>query len=121
MAKILAVDDSALVRQIMGATLRGVGHEVVEAVDGVDALGKAQTTGFDLVISDINMPNMDGVALIRELRQLANFKLTPVLILTNGRRIDSGNERRASGVSGWIVKPINPDQLLEMVEEILGL
>ncbi len=120
MAKILAVDDSASMRQMVSFTLKGAGHEVTEAVDGVDALAKAKGATFDLVISDVNMPNMDGITLIKELRTLPSFKFTPMLMLTTESTADKKQEGKAAGATGWIVKPFNPDQLLATANKVLG-
>ena len=119
MAKILAVDDSASMRQMVSFTLKGAGHDVVEAVDGVDALAKAKGTTFDLVISDVNMPNMDGITLIKELRSLPAFKFTPMLMLTTESTGDKKQQGKAAGATGWIVKPFNPDQLLATIGKVL--
>lgn len=120
MANILTVDDSASMRQMVSFTLNGAGHTVVEAVDGVDALTKAKDAKFDLVISDVNMPNMDGITLIRELRALPNFKFTPMLMLTTESTTERKQEGKAAGATGWIVKPFNPDQLLATANKVLG-
>lgn len=120
MANILAVDDSASMRQMVSFTLKGAGHTVVEAVDGVDALAKAKGGKFDLVISDVNMPNMDGITLIKELRALPNFKFTPMLMLTTESTTEKKQEGKAAGATGWIVKPFNPDQLLATANKVLG-
>ena len=120
MAKILAVDDSASMRQMVSFTLSSAGHEVTEASDGVEALKVAKSrNGFDLVISDINMPNMDGIALIKELRQLSDFKFTPILMLTTESGAEKKGEGKSAGATGWIVKPFNPDQLLATVMKVL--
>lgn len=119
MAKILAVDDSASMRQMVSFTLKGAGHEVVEAVDGVDALAKAQGQKFDLVVSDVNMPNMDGITLIAELRKIPAFKFTPMLMLTTESSGDKKQQGKAAGATGWIVKPFNPDQLLATIGKVL--
>ena len=119
MAKILAVDDSASMRQMVSFTLKGAGHEVTEAVDGVDALDKAKGNKFDLVISDVNMPNMDGISLIRELRGLPAFKFTPMLMLTTESGGDKKQEGKAASTTGWIVKPFNPEQLLATINKVL--
>ncbi len=120
MAKILAVDDSASMRQMVSFTLKGAGYEVVEAVDGVDALAKAKGVKLDLVISDVNMPNMDGITLIKELRAIADFKFIPMLMLTTESTGEKKQEGKAAGATGWIVKPFNPDQLLATVKKVLG-
>ena len=120
MTKVLAVDDSASMRQMVSFTLKGAGYDVVEAKDGVEALGIAKTSSFDLVITDVNMPNMDGISLIRELRQLDNFKFTPLLMLTTESGTDKKTEGKAAGATGWIVKPFNPDQLLTTIKRVIG-
>lgn len=119
MAKILAVDDSASMRQMVSFTLKGAGHQVVEASDGVEALAKAKNTTFDLVVSDVNMPNMDGLTLIAELRKLPAFKFTPMLMLTTESSVEKKQLGRAAGATGWIVKPFNPDQLLNTIKKVL--
>lgn len=120
MAKILAVDDSASMRQMVAFTLKGAGHTVIEATDGLDALKVAKSnTGFDLVISDVNMPNMDGISLIKELRAIPDFKFTPILMLTTESGQEKKSEGKAAGATGWIVKPFNPEQLLATVGKVL--
>lgn len=120
MATILAVDDSASMRQMVSFTLKGAGYDVVEAVDGVDALSKAQSGAFNLVITDVNMPNMDGITLIAELRKLPAFKFTPLLMLTTESAPEKKQAGKAAGATGWIVKPFNPDQLLATIKKVLG-
>ncbi len=120
MARIIAVDDSASMRQMVSFTLKGAGHDVIEASDGVEALKLAkQQNGVDLVISDINMPNMDGIALIKELRSLPSYKFTPILMLTTESSGDKKMEGKAAGATGWIVKPFNPDQLLATIGKVI--
>ena len=120
MASILAVDDSASMRQMVAYALKNAGHEVVEAVDGVDALKVAKTKSVNLVITDVNMPNMDGIALIKELRGLPNYKFIPILMLTTEAGADKKQEGKAAGATGWMVKPFNPEQLLATVDKVLG-
>ncbi len=120
MASILAVDDSASMRQMVSFTLKGSGYEVVEASDGVEALAIAKTRSFDLVVTDVNMPNMDGIELIGELRKLPNFKFTPLLMLTTESGMDKKQQGKAAGATGWIVKPFNPEQLLATIKKVLG-
>src|SRR6266446_3648624 len=112
MASILAVDDSASMRQMVTFTLKGAGYEVVEAQDGHEALGIAKTKTVNLVLTDINMPKMDGIALIRALRALPNYKFTPMLMLTTESAPEKKQEGKAAGATGWMVKPFNPEQLL---------
>jgi len=120
MATILAVDDSASMRQMVTFTLKGAGHDVVEAIDGVDALEKAKSKNVDLVLTDVNMPRMDGISLIKELRALPNYKFIPILTLTtesgSGKKIDG----KKAGATGWIVKPFSPDLLLKTINKVLG-
>lgn len=119
MKKILAVDDSASMRQMVSFTLKKAGFNVTEAVDGEDALGKAKGQSFDLVISDVNMPRMDGITLIKNLRGLSEYKFTPMLMLTTESGLDKKTEGKAAGATGWIVKPFNPDQLLSVINKVL--
>ncbi|MFV2059475.1 MAG: response regulator [Gammaproteobacteria bacterium] len=120
MATILAVDDSASIRQMVSFTIKEAGYDVVEANDGVDALTKAKTQKFDLVITDVNMPKMDGISLIKELRALANYKFTPLLMLTTESGPEKKQEGKSAGATGWIVKPFNPEQLLITIKKVLG-
>jgi two-component system chemotaxis response regulator CheY len=119
-ASILAVDDSASMRQMVSFTLKGAGYDVVEAADGVEALGIAKGRKVNLVITDVNMPNMDGITLIKELRSLPSYKFTPLLMLTTESGADKKQQGKAAGATGWIVKPFNPDQLLSTVKKVLG-
>lgn len=119
-ASILAVDDSASMRQMVSFTLKGAGYDVVEAADGVEALTIAKGRPVNLVITDVNMPNMDGISLIRELRALPSYKFTPLLMLTTESGAEKKQEGKAAGATGWIVKPFNPDQLLNTVKKVLG-
>ena len=120
MAKILAVDDSASMRQMVTFTLKGAGHEVIEAADGQEALQKAKEGQVDLVLTDVNMPNMDGITLIRELRSLETYKFTPILTLTTESGGEKKQEGKTAGATGWIVKPFSPDQLLATIKRVLG-
>ncbi len=120
MATILAVDDSASMRQMVSFTLKGAGYQVTEAADGQEALNKAKSQQFDLIITDVNMPIMDGITFIRHLRGEANYKFTPMLMLTTESAGDKKAQGKAAGATGWIVKPFNPDQLLNTVKKVLG-
>ena len=120
MPKILAVDDSSSMRQMVSFTLKGAGYDVVEAVDGQDALDKAKSQQFDLIVTDVNMPVMDGITFIRNLRAEANYKFTPMLMLTTESAADKKTEGKAAGATGWIVKPFNPDQLINTIKKVLG-
>ncbi|HCH25235.1 MAG TPA: response regulator [Oceanospirillaceae bacterium] len=120
MTKILAVDDSASMRQMVVFTLQSAGYEVVEASDGLLALDAAKSGSFDLVLSDVNMPNMDGIALVRELRQLDAYKYTPILMLTTETAGDKKMAGKSAGATGWVVKPFNPDKLLATIKKVIG-
>lgn len=120
MKKILAVDDSASMRQMVGFTLKTAGFDVTEACNGDEAFKAAQVGSYDLVISDVNMPVMDGITLIRNLRTLPAYKFTPLLMLTTESGGEKKQEGRAAGATGWIVKPFNPEQLLATVRKVLG-
>lgn len=120
MAKILAVDDSASMRQMVSFTLKQQGHQVTDAVDGQDALAKAKSGSFDLVITDVNMPKMDGITLVRELRALPAFKGVPILLLTTESAVEKKQEGKKAGATGWLVKPFDPDQLLSTIKKVLG-
>ncbi|AFU97316.1 response regulator [Simiduia agarivorans] len=119
MACVLVVDDSVSMRGMVAATLAADGHRVVEAEDGVEALARAQAAQFDAVITDVNMPRMDGITLVRELRKLTQFKYTPILVLTTESSVEKKQEGRAAGATGWLVKPFNPEKLLATVARVL--
>ena len=120
MAKILAVDDSNSMRQMVAFSLKGAGHDVTEAEDGNVALTIAKTKSFDLVISDVNMPKMNGFTLIKELRALPAYKFTPILMLTTESGDEKKKQGKAAGATGWIVKPFNPEQLLATIKKVLA-
>ena len=120
MATILAVDDSASMRQMVTHTLKSAGYEVLEASDGKQAVVVAQGSKVDLVLTDVNMPVMDGITLIKELRMLPTYKFTPMLLLTTESTADKKAEGKAAGATGWIVKPFNPEQLLSTIQKVLG-
>ncbi|MCH2058446.1 MAG: response regulator [Thalassotalea sp.] len=119
MAKVLVVDDSNSIRDMVSFTLKGAGHQTVEAVNGQEGLSKAQAGGFDLVISDVNMPIMDGITLCQELRKLPSFKFTPILMLTTESSTDMKMKGKAAGATGWLVKPFNPDKLLSTIKRVI--
>jgi len=118
-ATILAVDDSASMRQMVSFTLRHAGYAVVEAVDGVAALEYARGNAVNLVLTDVNMPKMDGITLVRELRRLESYRYVPMLMLTT----EAGHEKkmagRQAGATGWLVKPFNPEKLLATIAKVL--
>lgn len=116
---ILAVDDSASMRQMVRYTLEGAGYRVVQAADGIEALEFAKSHGVDLVLTDVNMPRMDGITLVRALRTLDTYRLTPMLVLTTESGQDTKQRGKEAGATGWIVKPFNPDQLLATIARVL--
>ena len=120
MASVLAVDDSPSMRRMVAFTLEGAGHDVVAASDGQEALKSAKARAFNLIITDVNMPVMDGLTLIKELRQLPNYRFTPILTLTTESSADKKSAGKAAGATGWIVKPFNPDELLSVVQKVLS-
>ena len=119
MHSILAVDDSASMRQMVSFTLKNAGYNVVEAVDGQDALEKANTRDFDLVLNDQNMPRMDGLGLTRKLRANPKFKSTPILILTTESSDEMKQAGRGAGATGWLVKPFDPVKLVEVIRKVV--
>jgi|SRR5689334_3137851 two-component system, chemotaxis family, chemotaxis protein CheY len=118
-ARILTVDDSAAMRQMVEVTLTSAGYDVEQARDGREALDIAHNTSFDLVITDVNMPEMDGLTLVRQLRGMPGYKHTPLLVLTTEGTTERKMEGREAGATGWIVKPFNPDKLLATVAKVL--
>jgi two-component system chemotaxis response regulator CheY len=117
--RILAVDDSASMRQMVLFTLRGAGYEVLQACDGVEALDLARGGTVDLVLTDVHMPRMDGITLVRELRGLASYKFVPMLVLTTESSQEKKMEGKRAGATGWIVKPFNPEQLLATIARVI--
>ncbi|HTT07901.1 MAG TPA: response regulator [Gammaproteobacteria bacterium] len=117
--KILLVDDSASMREMVSFTLKSGGYEVSQATDGLEALALARAHQVNLVITDINMPNMDGFTLIRELRKLPGYKFTPILTLTTEDSADKKQQGQQAGATGWIVKPFDPEHLLQTVKRVL--
>jgi two-component system, chemotaxis family, chemotaxis protein CheY len=119
MALILAVDDSPSMRKMVSFTLTGAGHQVVEAVDGQDAFEKALLQKFDLVLTDQNMPRMDGLGLTRKLRDHPQFKTTPILMLTTESSDLMKQAGKAAGATGWLVKPFDPARLLDVIQKVV--
>jgi len=121
MAKtILAVDDSASIRQMVSFTLKGAGYDVVEASDGQDGLDKAKSKAINLVLTDQNMPRMDGITLIKSLRALPQYKTVPILMLTTESSDAMKAQGKAAGATGWLVKPFDPQKLLDVVKKVIG-
>ncbi|MCA2935336.1 MAG: response regulator [Burkholderiales bacterium] len=120
MPSILAVDDSASIRQMVAFTLKSAGYQVTEAVDGQDALDKAKTKTFDLVLTDQNMPRMDGITLVKNLRAISQYASRPILILTTESSDAMKAQGKAAGATGWLVKPFDPMRLAEVVKKVIG-
>lgn len=121
MAKtILSVDDSASIRQMVKLTLAGAGYDVIQANDGAEGLEKAKGAKVDMVMTDLNMPVMNGLALIKELRKLPAYQGVPILFLTTESDAGLKNEAKAAGATGWITKPFQQDQLISVVKKVLG-
>lgn len=121
MAKtILTVDDSVSIRQMVAVTLRGAGYDVIEAADGNEGLAKAKASAANLVLTDQNMPGIDGLALIRQLRGLPAYRSTPILVLTTESSDAVKAQGKAAGATGWLVKPFDPQRLIEVVKKVLG-
>ena len=121
MAKtILAVDDSSSLRQMVAFSLKAAGYHVVEAVDGQDGLDKAKLQAVDLVLTDQNMPKMDGLTLIKSLRGLPTYAKVPILMLTTESSDEMKSKGRAAGANGWLVKPFDPQRLIEVVKKVIG-
>lgn len=117
--EILVVDDSASIRQVVSMTLKDAGYLVTEAKDGVDALGKIKAKKFHLIVSDVNMPNMDGISLLKEIKQLDSAKFTPVLMLTTEAEESKKMEGKAAGAKAWLVKPFKPALLLSAIAKLI--
>ncbi|CAK0753988.1 two-component system, chemotaxis family, chemotaxis protein CheY [Gammaproteobacteria bacterium] len=117
---ILTVDDSASVRQVVTITLESAGYGVVQASDGQEALVQLKTTAVDMIITDINMPNLNGIELIRQVRTTPGYKFTPIVLLTTVTDEAKKQEGRAVGATAWITKPFTPEQLRSVVKKVLG-
>lgn len=116
---VLVVDDSTSMRQMVTFTLKGAGFDVIEGSNGQEALTRAQGKTLSLVLTDLNMPVMDGMTLIRELRAKAEYKFTPILMLTTESQQEKKAEGKAAGATGWIVKPFQPEQLLQVIGKVV--
>lgn len=116
---IMTADDSASVRQMVSFTLKQAGYDVIEAVDGQDALNKISGSTVDLLLTDLNMPNMDGIELTRQVRALSEYRFLPIILLTTESQAEKKQEGKAAGATGWIVKPFKPDQLVGVVKKVL--
>lgn len=120
MAKtILIVDDSASLRQVVSIALKGAGYETIEASDGKDALSKLDGRKIHLVISDVNMPNMDGITFVKEMKTIPSYKFTPVIMLTTEAGEAKKAEGQAAGAKAWVVKPFQPAQMITAVSKLI--
>ena len=117
---ILIVDDSSSVRSVVGIALKGAGYEVIEACDGKDALSKMTGQKIHLIVSDVNMPNMDGITFVKALKKLPAYKFTPVCMLTTEAEKSKMEEGKAAGAKAWIIKPFQPPKLLDVVSKLIG-
>ncbi len=116
---ILIVDDSASLRQVVGIALRGAGYDVIEACDGQDALNKLTGQKVHLMISDVNMPNMDGITFVRTVKQRPAYRFTPIVMLTTESQESKKAEGQAAGAKAWVVKPFRPEQMLVVVQKLV--
>lgn len=117
---ILTVDDSASVRQMVSFTLKNEGFSVIEALDGVDGLEKLADTRVNMILTDLNMPRMDGLDFIRQVRRTNSCRFIPIVMLTTESQTDKKTEGKAAGATGWIIKPFKPQQLVAVVKKLLG-
>lgn len=117
---IMTVDDSSSVRQMVRFILRDADYAVIEAVDGQDALAKLDHAAVQMIITDLNMPNLDGIGLIRAVRANNSYKFVPIIMLTTESQMSKKQDGKAAGATGWIVKPFKPEQLLAVVKKVLG-
>ena len=120
MSTVLAVDDSASIRQAVKIALNSAGYQVTEAVDGSDGLARASTATFDVIITDLNMPVMDGLAMIREIRKLPSYAGVPILFLTTESDNSLKSQAKAAGATGWITKPFAADRLVQIIKKVLA-
>lgn len=119
-ASILTVDDSASIRLTTRVALSNAGYTVTEAVDGKDGLAKLNGGQFDIIVTDLNMPNMDGLTMIRELRKLPAHTGVPVIFLTTESDAEIKQQAKAAGATGWLTKPFDPESLVKIVRKVLG-
>jgi two-component system, chemotaxis family, chemotaxis protein CheY len=116
---IMVVDDSASLRQVVSIALKGAGYDVVEGCDGKDALAKMTGQKIHLIISDVNMPNMDGITFVKEVKKHPNYKFTPIIMLTTESQEGKKQEGQAAGAKAWVVKPFKPEQMLQAVSKLV--
>ena len=119
MKTILIADDSDSVRELVSFTLENAGYKVVAGIDGQDALKHLNGSSIDLVVTDLHMPNMDGIGLIKNIRSRDEYKFVPILFLTTESQIEKKEEAKAAGATGWIVKPFLPEKLLATISKVI--
>jgi two-component system chemotaxis response regulator CheY len=120
MAKtIMIVDDSASLRQVVGTSLKGAGYDVIEAGDGQDAINKLTGQKVHLIVSDVNMPNMDGITMVKKIKEMPNYKFTPIMMLTTESDTEKKMQGKAAGAKAWLVKPFQPPVLLDAVSKLV--
>ena len=120
MKTIMTVDDSASVRMMVNFTLSELGFEIVEAINGKDALSKLERKPVHMLITDVNMPELDGISLVRKIREIPSYRFIPIIVLTTESQEEKRKEGKHAGATGWIVKPFKPDQLIEVVRKVLA-
>ncbi len=118
--KLLFVDDSASMRQVVGMAIKAAGYDVTTAVNGVDGLNKLKAQRFDAIVTDLNMPNMNGIELIKAAKLEANNRFAPIVMLTTESSDEFKQQGRAAGAKAWVVKPFKPDQLLGVIKKLVG-
>ena len=116
---IMIVDDSASVRQVVCIALRGAGYDAIEARDGQDALNKLTGQKVHLIVSDVNMPNMDGISFVKAVKALPAYRFTPIVMLTTESQAEKKAQAQAAGAKAWVLKPFNPTQLLAVVQKLV--
>lgn len=116
---IMVIDDSASIRQVVGITLKKAGYSIVEAIDGRDALSKLTGQKVHLMVCDVNMPNMDGITFLKEVRQITTYRFTPIIMLTTESQASKKQEGRAAGARAWVVKPFKPEQMIAAIEKLI--
>ncbi len=121
MAKtILIVDDSASLRNVVAIALKGAGYSVLEAADGNEGLKKLDGAKINLIISDVNMPNMDGITMVKEIKKMSSYKFTPIIMLTTEAGAEMKEAGKAAGAKAWVVKPFKPEQMLDAVSKLVS-
>ena len=120
MKTIMTVDDSASIRMMVSFTLGELGVEIIEAVNGNDALAKLEKSPVDMLITDVNMPGLDGIGLVRKVRENPSYRFIPIIILTTESEAEKKLEGKSAGATGWIVKPFRPEDLISVVRKVMG-